>query len=209
MTETEWLACDTPGPMLEYLGSGVSPRKWRLVVCACCRRIWDRLPDLSRAAVVVAEQFADGETDTTAMAAAHAAAWPVVTTANLMPGSASLSSFRSALVAAVRLPVSVSPHAERAALRVGLDIVVCPRAEWVGRHLSITSSCKDTERIASLIRDERNSGPRERASVLVGSVMEGVIHAEPEPSFLFKSVGHESGSASGRRGLLGCHSYLV
>jgi hypothetical protein len=61
MTETEWLAATKPEPMLEFLRDGARDRKQRLFACACCRRIWDLLTTpCSRAAVEVAERFADG-----------------------------------------------------------------------------------------------------------------------------------------------------
>ena len=61
MTEAEWLACADPGPMLDFLDERVTERKARLLVCACCRRLWRLLKDgRSRQAVSAAEEYADG-----------------------------------------------------------------------------------------------------------------------------------------------------
>ncbi len=52
MTEAEWLACDAPFPMIEFLGQQANERKRRLFGCACCRCLWPRelsvggMPDL-------------------------------------------------------------------------------------------------------------------------------------------------------------------
>jgi hypothetical protein len=61
MNEAEWLACDDPLPMMEFLSGKASERKLRLFACACCRRIWHLLKDpRSRRAAEVSEQYADG-----------------------------------------------------------------------------------------------------------------------------------------------------
>jgi hypothetical protein len=82
MTEEQWQACDDPIAMLEFLrGSPAGAdtvtwwtsrwqleqaaqgahRKFRLFACACCRRVWDRIPfSCNRAAVDAVEAFLDG-----------------------------------------------------------------------------------------------------------------------------------------------------
>ena len=62
MTEAEWSASENPEVMLEFLTAAASDRKLRLFACACCRQIWDWLPEgPSRRAVEASERFADGE----------------------------------------------------------------------------------------------------------------------------------------------------
>jgi hypothetical protein len=48
--------------MLDFLGSKITARKLRLLACAACRFVWDKLvDDRSRNAVPVAELFVDGQ----------------------------------------------------------------------------------------------------------------------------------------------------
>jgi hypothetical protein len=61
MTEAEWENADEPQALLAFLGSNTKyARKLRLFAAACSRRAWDEIDELGRAAVVVAESFADG-----------------------------------------------------------------------------------------------------------------------------------------------------
>jgi hypothetical protein len=73
------MACADREPMLELLRDRVSDRKLRLFACACFRRVFGLLPDeASRAAVEVAERFAEGLAGEEELAAARVAAWESV-----------------------------------------------------------------------------------------------------------------------------------
>jgi hypothetical protein len=62
MTPAEWLACDNPETMLNFLRDKASARKIRLFGAACCRRVWPQLASVaSRRAVEFAEDYADGK----------------------------------------------------------------------------------------------------------------------------------------------------
>jgi hypothetical protein len=62
MKKDQWDSCAEPDKMISCLESlSASRRKLRLFAVACCRRIWDSIPDeRSRNAVVLAERYADG-----------------------------------------------------------------------------------------------------------------------------------------------------
>src|SRR5690348_12050726 len=64
MNEAEWLACDDPQKLLEFLRDTVSERKFRLYLCAGVRHIRHLLySPFSATAVDVGERFADGLAD--------------------------------------------------------------------------------------------------------------------------------------------------
>src|SRR5262245_58763210 len=65
MTQAEWLACDDPTPMLEFLRGLVSERKWRLLACAFSRRDQYELGGVGLQAIEVAECLADGQASET------------------------------------------------------------------------------------------------------------------------------------------------
>jgi hypothetical protein len=60
LTEQDWLTASyIDGRLVTFIDS-LSPRKQRLFAAACCRRIWDLIPDPShREAVLLAERVAD------------------------------------------------------------------------------------------------------------------------------------------------------
>jgi hypothetical protein len=63
MSESEWLECADPTPMLECLRDRASERKLRLFAVACCYHLLDQITvnPWDRKAVDVAELFADGK----------------------------------------------------------------------------------------------------------------------------------------------------
>ena len=73
MTEAEWQACDNVEVMLSSVGCKGTERKVRLFSVACCRGVWDLLPDeWCKNAVALAEQFADGQATDQERQNAHA-----------------------------------------------------------------------------------------------------------------------------------------
>src|SRR4051794_34933093 len=80
MTEAEWLECIDTEKMLRFLkrratNRRAKKRKLRLFSVACCRRIWPLIADeRSRAAVLVAERFADAQATSEELQAAESEA---------------------------------------------------------------------------------------------------------------------------------------
>lgn len=74
-TEAEWLAGTDPSPMLMAVRGLRKYRKLRMFAVACCRLIWDDLPDeRSRRAIDVSERYADVVVDSQELERARLAA---------------------------------------------------------------------------------------------------------------------------------------
>lgn len=75
MTEKEWMECEDPETVLDFLRDKASERKYRLFACACCRLIWPQMTSVrGRRAVETVEKYVDGLVDRKAMIAAGRAA---------------------------------------------------------------------------------------------------------------------------------------
>ncbi len=76
MIEAEWLACGEPVTMLKFLAAQASDRKLRLFMCDCCACVCSLMTDpLSQAALLAAEQFAEGGVTAAELEAASSAAF--------------------------------------------------------------------------------------------------------------------------------------
>jgi hypothetical protein len=60
MTESEWLECSAPGPLLSLLGDRAGGRKLRLFLVACLRQTLLQADEPFRIALEVSERYADG-----------------------------------------------------------------------------------------------------------------------------------------------------
>jgi hypothetical protein len=89
MTEAEWLACDDPIAMIEFARGSPKDedavtwgrnrwqledkvegkdRKFRLLACAYCRRVWEQIPKkVNQDAVAAVEEFLEGRTSIAAV----------------------------------------------------------------------------------------------------------------------------------------------
>ncbi len=127
MTETDWLTCSDPARLAEAVlrwgdpcrtchDSGrrtcpschggcvlrrVTPRKLRLLACACCRAVWDHLGGPDQAVIELAERFAEGRAEPGPLARAGAAATAAVVNAAALPEPA------EAALAAIRLTLAM------------------------------------------------------------------------------------------------------
>ncbi len=60
MRPKDWATCSQVDRMLKGLDPKRHRRKWVLFNCACCRRLWERMPEGCRAYVEAAERYALG-----------------------------------------------------------------------------------------------------------------------------------------------------
>jgi hypothetical protein len=115
MTEAEWRARDDPTLLLFFLlgregderrafcRGAVGSRKLRLFACACLYRVWHLLPDgRSRAAVKLADHYAEGGGDKEKIAAARHEADCAVRAADYAARDAAGEAVAEAAVAAAR-----------------------------------------------------------------------------------------------------------
>jgi hypothetical protein len=96
MTEAEWLTCEDTSAMLASAQEGglASERKRRLFAVACCRRVWHLMSDArSRAAVDMAERFADGRAGLIDLVRARV---PAVTAAERVARNAGWAAYNAA-----------------------------------------------------------------------------------------------------------------
>ncbi len=77
LDESQWFTCQDPTPMLVFLRDKASERKLRLFAVACCRHIWNLIPDKpGHEAVEQAERYSDGVASRQQLARARRACSP-------------------------------------------------------------------------------------------------------------------------------------
>src|SRR5262245_26002965 len=117
VTEAEWLACTDPAPMFGLLHGKASDRKLRLFAVACCRRIWNLIPNgACRKAVEISERYADGATQSAELETARANIGARPT--RRLPGGR-----MSGRTAAVRTAIASAEDAAHAAARAARGAV--------------------------------------------------------------------------------------
>jgi hypothetical protein len=95
--EREWERCSDPGRMLAFFEAKADSRKLRFFACTCARRVWDQLTDQrSRQAVVIAEQYADGQVSRAALDRAQHAAQRARDSARGDPTAADIAQYCAA-----------------------------------------------------------------------------------------------------------------
>jgi sugar phosphate isomerase/epimerase len=139
MTEADWLACDDPSDMLDFLGGSASERKLRLFATACCRAVWHLLPDKrSRRAVEVAERYADELAGERERATARTAALgPAAGRTRLVAPAAAWAAYWAASRNAAESTRSAAEAAAEAAAREAAHATAAPADKapaWDAAH---------------------------------------------------------------------------
>lgn len=157
MTETDWLSASDPLAMLQFLHEGarnwgqwmlhwlgvdrdrLSVRKQRLFDCACCRRIWELMPDArSRQAVETSEEFADGLAVEVELLEVWRAAHDVM---NMREEDASQPAQWAALAAARAAQLTISGN-ERPSSALALDAAAGPLGQTNAERLFAESKAQ-------------------------------------------------------------------
>jgi hypothetical protein len=82
MTEEEWLACQEPTPLLEFLKGKATRRKLLLLMVACYERLEQFfIADVARGAIACAYRYAEGQADDAELEQANHAVRKVITSA--------------------------------------------------------------------------------------------------------------------------------
>jgi hypothetical protein len=105
VTEADWLGGGDLVALVKHLRGRASERKLRLFACACCRRLWHLLGDArSRAAVEMAERYADGLATEVELAAVHVEAGAAVPAQPASWSAASHAAYLAFVTAAAHAP---------------------------------------------------------------------------------------------------------
>jgi hypothetical protein len=122
MTEAEWLACSDPWPMRRHLfesGQGTD-RKLRLFACACCRHLWETVPERwNEGTVETCERYADGLADEAELTAMRRRAHAVAGETERMRGGWAFFAARVPFRAAQRAARTSTAACEMAVPAVG------------------------------------------------------------------------------------------
>jgi hypothetical protein len=144
MTEAEWLESTDPFRMLNSLNGRTSDRKFRHFACACCRRLWDSLPDRrAQNALEIAERFADGLVDDKQRSEARKAAQQSAQTRAVIAAPVSPKHHRRAASAVY---YAAGRSGWEAALNVR-ELVVESLAFRTGDYPNRIQSIRETERL--------------------------------------------------------------
>jgi hypothetical protein len=141
MTEEEWITTTDPSLLVRHFHGKASRRKLRLLVCSCCRAVWDdEWPRRCRQVVETAERFADGLASPQDLNRAR----------SLASGSAQSAMTR---VARSRRPVKVIEHVRVARLSFAAD------AALPDHHIDYSMTVSEPRRVFSQDPDVRAIGP--------------------------------------------------